>query len=237
MLDALIDRVADLARRVDAAPTTSWATVTSLDPVRVQLGGHAGPLPVTPAMVYHPRYVGERVLCLLAHRRVTIIGSASQGLIEVANRDALPATGVAEGTLATETEHRLTWRWNGFDWKPWLGDASHLSLGASLPNSWRVKRCRIAVSRGVVTLSLCAIKVNYERAFGGWEREPIVGLDKCLAPNEGLVFKAPLSTACLAVEGRSAPSVNASMLNFADSQLQFSVGLSFDADATWALDW
>ena len=76
MLSALIGRIEALARRLDATPTIEWGTVTGLDPLRVQPGGAAHPLPITPATIYRPRAVGERVLIVTAYRRAIILGRA-----------------------------------------------------------------------------------------------------------------------------------------------------------------
>ena len=76
MLSALIGRIEALARRLDATPTIEWGTVTGLDPLRVQPGGAAHPLPITPATIYRPRAVGERVLIVTAYRRAIVLGRA-----------------------------------------------------------------------------------------------------------------------------------------------------------------
>ena len=76
MLTPLIDRIETLTRRLDTVPRVEWATVTSLDPLQVRLGGAEQPLPITPATIYRPKAVGERVLLLIAFRRAIVLGVA-----------------------------------------------------------------------------------------------------------------------------------------------------------------
>ena len=76
MLTPLIDRIETLTRRLDTVPRVEWVMVTSLDPLQVRLGGAAQPLPITPATIYRPKAVGERVLLLIAFRRAIVLGVA-----------------------------------------------------------------------------------------------------------------------------------------------------------------
>ena len=52
-----------------------WATITSLDPLRIKLDGDSEPLLSTPYAIT-PVRVGDRVLVHIYHRRATIIGVA-----------------------------------------------------------------------------------------------------------------------------------------------------------------
>lgn len=53
-----------------------WATITSLDPLRIRLDGDSEPLLSTPDTLT-PVHLGERVRVQIYNRRATIIGTAT----------------------------------------------------------------------------------------------------------------------------------------------------------------
>lgn len=76
MLEALVSRIEALAKKVADMPVFAWATVTSIDPLQITIGGDEKPLEITPAAIYCPADIGERVLVLQVYRRCIILGSA-----------------------------------------------------------------------------------------------------------------------------------------------------------------
>ncbi|WP_228407301.1 hypothetical protein [Leucobacter muris] len=77
LLQPLMDRIVDLAAQLRATPRTEWGVVAEVDPLRVRLDGDLDPLAGTPASVLREHAVGDRVLCLIQSRRVTIVGRGS----------------------------------------------------------------------------------------------------------------------------------------------------------------
>lgn len=74
MLEALVQRVAGIAAKVAAKPDTRWGVVTGINPLRVRLDADDAPLLGSPSAVVTGLSTGDRVLCLVQNRRVTVIG-------------------------------------------------------------------------------------------------------------------------------------------------------------------
>lgn len=74
--DFMADIAAMIRKQVmDAVPTFRWATVTSVNPLRIRFDGETDPLPITPDTLVNPP-VGARVFVLHWMRRVTVLGRA-----------------------------------------------------------------------------------------------------------------------------------------------------------------
>ena len=106
MLEALVSRIEALAKKVADTPVFAWATVTSIDPLQITIGGDEKPLEITPAAIYCPADVGERVLVLQVYRRCIILGSAGHPKARwgsaVAPKGWIPITGGREVPLKVE---------------------------------------------------------------------------------------------------------------------------------------
>lgn len=57
--------------------TFTWATVTQVSPLRVQIDGDAAPIPATPVTLASPLAVGDRVRCELENNRLIVHGRYS----------------------------------------------------------------------------------------------------------------------------------------------------------------
>lgn len=66
----------DLASLIDTKPVFRWGIITNADPLLVQLDGDDRPLAGSPSTVIGRLTAGERVLCLMQNRRVTVAGRA-----------------------------------------------------------------------------------------------------------------------------------------------------------------
>jgi len=90
LLDPLLDRMDDALTGLTGAVTLRWGTVTSADPLRLRLDADDAEIPFKPATPIPDLAEGERVLCALQHRRVTILNVASRSYLTV---DALRELG------------------------------------------------------------------------------------------------------------------------------------------------
>lgn len=75
-LDYLVDVLAGMRQRLDLLPVFRWATVTSLDPLRIQLDGDATPLSADPINFAGDLKPGARVWTVSVNRRLYLIGTA-----------------------------------------------------------------------------------------------------------------------------------------------------------------
>lgn len=79
------------------APGFRMGTVTALNPLRVRLDGDTSPVGSTPITVVHGLQVGNRVLTLLYHRSLTVIGVIG-GVQQVPSGSVQPFAGSAAPT-------------------------------------------------------------------------------------------------------------------------------------------
>lgn len=91
--DNLISRINNMQEALAAKPDFRWGVVVSTSPLAVQLDGDSQPLAGMPANTAGTLSVGVRVLCLLQHRKVTVVSKAG-GLV------AASAAEIAAGTLS-----------------------------------------------------------------------------------------------------------------------------------------
>lgn len=70
----LVSQVAKLKAAVDAMASWRWATVTSVDPLRVTPDGDTSPLAEAPDTLTAGLSVGDRVRLILVNRRAMILG-------------------------------------------------------------------------------------------------------------------------------------------------------------------
>lgn len=73
-LSLLLQRFAGLRARIDEAPTFRWAIVTQVSPLRIQFDAAASAEAGTPDTLVTSLDVGDRVMCMVQHRRVTVVG-------------------------------------------------------------------------------------------------------------------------------------------------------------------
>ena len=59
---------------IDTKPVFRWGIVTNEDPLLVQLDGDDRPIAGSPSTIIGGLAAGERVLCLIQNRRVTVLG-------------------------------------------------------------------------------------------------------------------------------------------------------------------
>lgn len=75
----LVSQVAKLKAAVDAIASWRWATVTSVDPLRVTPDGDTSPLVEAPDTLVSGLVVGDRVRLAIVARRALILGRARGG--------------------------------------------------------------------------------------------------------------------------------------------------------------
>lgn len=76
----LVSQVAKMKAAVDAIASWRWATVTSVDPLRVTPDGDTSPLPEAPDTLVGGLMVGDRVRLVIVARRALVLGRAGGGL-------------------------------------------------------------------------------------------------------------------------------------------------------------
>lgn len=72
----------DLATLIDTKPVFRWGIITNADPLLVQLDGDDRPLAGSPSTIIGGLAAGERVLCLVQNRRVTVTGRGGSDKID-----------------------------------------------------------------------------------------------------------------------------------------------------------
>ena len=87
----LVSKVAKVKATVDAMASWRWATVTSMDPLRVMPDGDTSPLAEAPDTLASDFGVGDRVRLVTVARRALILGRAS-GPRRVIGRITAPAS-------------------------------------------------------------------------------------------------------------------------------------------------
>ena len=112
-----------------------WATVTSIDPLRIQLDGDSQPLLSTPDSLITPT-AGQRVRVHLYNHRATIIGTTG-GPTTIPHADH--ATTV-RGGIATLPAHTLT------AWNSWFISPGNLALPITVPTGCKVMCVPYAIS-------------------------------------------------------------------------------------------
>lgn len=75
-LDYLVDVLAGMRQRLDLLPVFRWATVTSLDPLRIQLDGDTSPLAADPTNFAGDLKPAARVWAVSVNRRLYLLGTA-----------------------------------------------------------------------------------------------------------------------------------------------------------------
>lgn len=90
LMDPILDRVEDALTGLTGTVTLRWGTITSADPLRLRLDADDAEIPFKPATPIPDLAEGERVLCALQHRRVTILAVAGRSYLTV---DALRELG------------------------------------------------------------------------------------------------------------------------------------------------
>nr|DAS93264.1 MAG TPA: tail collar domain [Caudoviricetes sp.] len=75
-LDYLVDVLAGMRQRLDLLPVFRWATVTSLDPLRVQMDGDMAPLAADPTNFAGDLKTSARVWTVSVNRRLYLLGTA-----------------------------------------------------------------------------------------------------------------------------------------------------------------
>lgn len=93
-LRPLVDRIAELAAALRGVPHFEWGTVTTVNPVRVQLDGDEVPLAGSLSSLVGNLTVGVRVRVELQNRRATIVGRADN--TDWANVSVPGATGTCQ---------------------------------------------------------------------------------------------------------------------------------------------
>lgn len=73
-LSVLLRRFMGMQAQLDSAPTFRWALVTQASPLRVQFDAAAAPEAGTPDTLVGALALGDRVMCMVQHRRVTVVG-------------------------------------------------------------------------------------------------------------------------------------------------------------------
>ena len=76
----LVSQVAKLKATVDAVASWRWATVTSVDPLRVMPDGDTSPLAEAPDTLIGGLVVGDRVRLVIVARRALVLGRAGGGV-------------------------------------------------------------------------------------------------------------------------------------------------------------
>lgn len=74
-LDYLVDVLAGMRQRLDLIPVFRWATVASLDPLRIQLDGDTAPLAADPTNFAGDLAVDRRVWTCTVNRRLYLLGT------------------------------------------------------------------------------------------------------------------------------------------------------------------
>lgn len=75
-LDYLVDVLAGMRQRLDLLPVFRWATVTSLDPLRIQLDGDMAPLAADPTNFAGDLKPAARAWTVSVNRRLYLLGTA-----------------------------------------------------------------------------------------------------------------------------------------------------------------
>lgn len=75
-LDYLVDVLAGMRQRLDLLPVFRWATVTSVDPLRIQLDGDTSPLAADPTNFAGDLKPASRVWTVSVNRRLYLLGAA-----------------------------------------------------------------------------------------------------------------------------------------------------------------
>ena len=78
-LSTLMNRVADVSKRVDAKPDFRWAVVTSVSPLRIRFDASETDLAGTPDSLVSGLSVDDRVRVEVQNNRATIVGAAGSG--------------------------------------------------------------------------------------------------------------------------------------------------------------
>lgn len=142
LMEPVLERIDDALTGLTGAVTLRWGTVTSADPLRVRLDADPDPLPFKPATAVPDLAEGERVLCALQHRRVTVVNVAGRTYL---TKDALREVGPLNfsGTAAERTlqEARFGDLWYDTD-----GD--QLVWKGASDGAWRRLSGRASVSAG-----------------------------------------------------------------------------------------
>jgi len=73
-LSVLLRRITGLQARLNDVATFRWAVVTQTSPLRIQFDAAASEEAGTPDTLVAALNVGDRVMCMVQHRRVTVIG-------------------------------------------------------------------------------------------------------------------------------------------------------------------
>jgi hypothetical protein len=104
-LDLLIPKPKPLTDRF------TWATVASVDPIRVQLDGETVPLDITPDCLVDVGWLdaGRRVWCQVYGRRVLILGQAGK-TTQDHDQHTYPTV---DGWIASETQGGEGWTFSG----------------------------------------------------------------------------------------------------------------------------
>lgn len=74
MMQHLADRLQELSEKLRLVPVFRWAVVVNASPLTVQLDADDAPLVGTPSTLVAHLRVGDRVLVMLLHNRVTVVG-------------------------------------------------------------------------------------------------------------------------------------------------------------------
>ena len=77
-LDYLVDVLAGMRQRLDLLPVFRWATVTSLDPLRIQLDGDMAPLAADPTNFAGDLKPAARVWTCTVNRRLYLLGAVRE---------------------------------------------------------------------------------------------------------------------------------------------------------------
>lgn len=89
-LDYLVGQIAKIRHQLDQTASYRWASVTSVNPLRIRFDGESQVLPVSPVNLAGALQVGYRVWVLSVQRRAFVIGSAQSG-DATATVDSTPA--------------------------------------------------------------------------------------------------------------------------------------------------
>lgn len=98
--DDLKLRLLKMKSAIEAKPVFRWGIITNANPLLVQLDGDDRPIAGSPSTIIGGLSAGERVLCMVQNRRVTVTGRGgedSSGFISVPYTSGCKAATVSGG--------------------------------------------------------------------------------------------------------------------------------------------
>lgn len=158
LIRSLVDRVEDAITALRGVVTLRWGTVIAVSPLSVRLDADDDPLPFPPVCPLLGMQVGDRVLCSVQNRRVTVISVTGMAKTEAASQEVVnagtdttryvsPATmrsaayrpfAEAAGVISTSTTYAtVTYPVGRFTQRPILSPAVRSTVGNSVGLPWQ----------------------------------------------------------------------------------------------------